>query len=460
MTVSKKTESGFTSQFGVIMAAVGSTVGLGNIWKFPYVAGENGGGTFLIVYLLCVILFGTPLLLTELIIGKRARSSVYGAYSTLGKQKGWRALGYLGVTTAIVMNSYYFVVTGWCLEYFFLALKNAFEGLDTAALNTQFDTFIGCPWLPIILSAASLMVTAGILWFGVSKGIERLSRILTPMLFLILIILAINILMVDGSSIGLKFFFQPDFSKLTPHTVLDAMTQCFFSLSVGLGCLVTYGAYMPEKQKILNTAGQIIALDTLVAIIAGIVIFPAVFAFGFNPAEGTQLVFVVMPAIFQNITFGYITGILFFLLLFIAALTSTISMMEVAIAFITEASATRKKPIHRRGAILIVSAIMIALFIPCSLSMTGLYDGLVIDGKTLFYWYDLVNVKVLMPCGAIALTLFIGWFVDRKASEQAILMHRQEDKTWYTRLFFFLVRFFVPLIIILIFLNEFGIIHI
>lgn len=460
MTRHLKTGNGFTSRFGLLMAAVGSTIGLGNIWKFPYVTGENGGGAFLMVYLVCVILFGIPLLLAEMIIGKSTRKSVYGAYSTLSKQKAWRALGYLGVTTAIVMNSYYFVVTGWCFEYFLLALKNAFEGLDTAALSTQFSTFIERPWLPIILSVVSLTMTGSILWFGVSKGIERLSRILTPLLFLILIILAIKILTIDGSSEGLKFFFHPDFSKLTPRTVLEAMVQCFFSLSVGLGCIVTYGAYMPEKQSILGTSCQIVALDTIVAIIAGIVIFPAVFAFGFNPAEGTQLVFVVMPAIFQNITFGYITGILFFMLLFIAALTSTISMLEVAVAFITEATETNNKPIRRRSAIVIVSAIMIALFIPCSLSITGLYDNLTIDGKTLFYWYDLVNVKVLMPCGALALTLFIGWFVDRKKSEQALLMHSSKKQTWYTHLFFFLVRFIVPAIVILIFLNGFGIIHI
>ena len=440
----------FSSKIGLIMAAAGSAVGLGNIWKFPYIAGENGGGAFLIVYLICVALFGLPLIMTEFLIGKRSGKGAFGAFRTLNGNDRWQWLSWLCMLTAFIIMGFYFVVTGWCFNYLFEALFNTFNHLDTAALTAHFTTIssniprmIGFSVLPVVL-------TAIVLWFDVNKGIERLSKILMPLLLLMMILMAGRVLMLDGSNIGMRFFFQTDFTKITPKVIMEAMGQCFFSLSIGMGALITYGAYMPKTQNVTRTSIEVIILDTLVAVLAGVIIFPAVFAFGFNPAEGPQLVFVVLPAIFGQMSFSWFSSVLFFALLCIAALTSTISLMEVAVAFICEASETfseknsHLKPLKRHQSVLIVSALVVVLIIACVVL------------PYLFDWFDEVTSCVMMPLGALGMSLFVGWSLP-KNGEKGVLQADKGIKRWFGKLFIAALRWLVPAAIIVIFLNSLGV---
>ena len=440
--MSERKASSFSSKIGLIMAAAGSAVGLGNIWKFPYIAGENGGGAFLIVYLVCVLLFGMPMIMTEFLIGKRSGKSAYGAFQALNGNNRWNWLSWWCMLTAFIIMGFYFVVTGWCFSYLSEAALNVFSGLDTNDLTEHFATvnanklwMIGFSILPVIL-------TAMVLWFDVNKGIERLSKILMPLLLLMMVLMAGRVLMLDGSNIGMRFFFQTDFSKITPKVIMEAMGQCFFSLSIGMGALITYGAYMPKNQNVTKTSVQVIVLDTLVALLAGVIIFPAVFAFGFNPAEGPQLVFVVLPAIFEQMSFSWLSSVLFFTLLCIAALTSTISLMEVAVAFICEAS---KDKLNRQKSVLIASAIVIALIVLC------VYVPVLFDG------FDEVTACVMLPLGALGMSLFVGWSLP-KNGEKGVLHADKGIKRWFGKMYIFALRWIVPIVILLVFLNSLKII--
>lgn len=458
----QKTTS-FSSKIGLILAAAGGAVGLGNIWKFPYIAGENGGGAFLIVYLLCVLLFGMPVVMTEFIIGKRARRSAYGAFHALSGNYRWQWLSWLSMLTAFVIMSFYFVVTGWCFNYLFEALICAFDGMDTAALTAHFGGIVMSTKRQIVFGIIPVLLTASVLWFDVNKGIERLSKILLPLLLVMMLLMAGRVLMLDGSNIGMRFFFQTDFSKITPTVILEAMGQCFFSLSIGMGALITYGAYMPKNQNVVTTSVQVIVLDTLVAILAGIIIFPAVFAFGFSPAEGPQLVFVVLPAIFQQMSFSWFSGVLFFALLCIAAITSTISLMEVVVAFICEASAKPRgkdgqaHPLNRHHSVLIVSVLVAGLIALCVLSMTGEWEWLQLFGRNLFDAFDQVTSCIMMPLGALGIALFVGWYLPKKG--ERAFFNNQGLRRVGTQVYLVMLRWLVPIAIVLIFLNSLGLFH-
>lgn len=442
MAERKKTT--FSSKVGLIMAAAGSAVGLGNIWKFPYVAGENGGGAFLVVYLLCVLLFGMPLLMTEFMIGKRSGKSPFGAFRALSGNNRWQWLSWLCMLTAFVIMGFYFVVTGWCFNYLVEAVTNALSDLGTQELTAHFATIqsnklrmIGFGILPVVL-------TAGVLWFDVNKGIERLSKVLMPMLLILMFLMAGVVLMMDGSSAGMRFFFRFDFAQITPQVVMEAMGQCFFSLSIGMGALITYGAYMPKGQNVIATSVQVIVLDTIVALMAGVIIFPAVFAFGFDPAEGPELVFVVLPAIFEKMTLPWLSSVLFFALLCIAAITSTISLMEVVVAFICEATANKRHPLNRRKAVLITSALVIVLLVTC------------VFVPAVFTYSDLVSACMMMPLGALGMAVFVGWIQSRKKGN-SVQPNENWFKRWSRNFYLFVLRFIVPLAILLIVLNGLGI---
>ena len=426
------------------MAAAGSAVGLGNIWKFPYIAGENGGGAFLVVYLLCVLLFGMPLLMTEFMIGKRSGRSAYGAFSALSGNKRWQWLSWLCMLTAFVIMGFYFVVTGWCFNYLVEAVTNAFHGFGTQELTAHFATVTSNKLRMILFGILPVLLTGGVLWFDVNKGIERLSKVLMPLLLGLMLLMAGVVLMLDGSSAGMRFFFRFDFAQITPQVVMEAMGQCFFSLSIGMGALITYGAYMPKGQNVIATSVQVIVLDTVVALMAGLIIFPAVFAFGFDPAEGPELVFVVLPAIFEKMTLPWVSSVLFFALLCIAALTSTISLMEVVVAFICEATADKKHPLNRRQAVGITAALVTGLLMTC------------VFVPKVFDYSDLVSACVMMPLGALGMAVFVGWFRPNKA-DQAVLQRESWIKRWSRKVYMFLLRFIVPLAILLIVLNGLGV---
>lgn len=449
----KSKNSGFNSKIGVILAAAGSAVGLGNIWKFPYVAGDNGGGAFLIVYLVCVLVFGMPLLMTEFLIGKNSRKSVYGAFRELRGNNRWQWLSWWCIICVFITMGFYFVVTGWCVNYLYEAATNAYVGLGTEALSAHFTEMMSSPWKMLLCGTLPVILTAVVLWFDVNKGIEQLSKVLMPTLLVMMVIMVVRVMLLEGSGEGVRFLFRPDFSKITPRVVMMAAGQCFFSLSVGLGSLITYGAYMPKVQDATTTSLQVIVLDTLVALLAGVIIFPAVFAFGFNPQEGPQLVFVVLPAVFQKMSFTWLSGVLFFLLLFIAALTSTIALMEVAVASICEASHDK---LNRHHGVLIVSAVTIVLITLCVLSMTGTWSQLTLFGKNLFDCFDTLVTSIMMPLGAFSMALFVGWVMP-KLNKDVVPYSEKRWKRWGRPLLLFALRFIVPLAILLIFLNGLGV---
>lgn len=439
----KKTPS-FSSKVGLIMATAGSAVGLGNIWKFPYIAGENGGGAFLIIYLVCVLLFGMPLLITEFYIGKHSGKSAFGAFRALRNNGRWQWLSWLCMLTSLIIMGFYFVVTGWCFHYVVAALTHTFKGMDSASLTSHFEAFSSNGLLELLYGFIAVLITVCILWFDVNKGIERLSKILMPLLLIMMILMAGRVLMLDGSSTGMRFFFQADFSKLTPQVVLSALGQCFFSLSIGMGVLITYGAYMPKNQNLTTTSLQVAVIDTIVAVFAGMIIFPAVFAFGFNPAEGPELVFVVLPAIFEKMSFAWFSSILFFLLLCVAALTSTISLMEVVVAFLTEATAHTKHPLDRHKSVIVVFVLVMAMISAC------------IFLPYVFKESDVVSSCILMPLNALAIVLFVGWFLPKKDIQHELCKHN-DWRRYLPMVYIQIVRYLVPLAIIAIFLNGIGI---
>lgn len=451
MEQSKKT--GFNSKLGVILAAAGSAIGLGNIWKFPYEAGQNGGGAFLLVYLLCVIVFGMPLLMTELLIGRKAGQSTFSAFRAISGTNRWQWLGWWSALTVFILTGFYFVVTGWCVDYLYEAVIRSYDGMGTEQLLSHFTANVSNTPKMLICSILPVLITASILWFGVSKGIERLSKILMPLLLIMMILMTIRVLMLDGSGAGLRFFLAPDFSQITPSVIMVAAGQCFFSLSVGLGLMITYGAYMPANQDATKTSLVVILLDTLVAIFAGVIIFPAVFAFGFDPAEGPQLVFVVLPAVFQHMSFAWLSGVFFFFLLFIAALTSTISLMEVIVVSIMELS---RGKLNRHQSVLIAAAVVCLAVAVYVLSMTGVWSNLQLFGHNLFELSDTLVTTFMMPLSALAMSLFVGWFMPFK-DKDLVPYSQKRYKQWLRPFFVFTLRWIVPIAIVLVFLNGLGV---
>ncbi len=429
----------FSSKIGLILAAAGSAVGLGNIWKFPYIAGENGGGAFLLIYLACVIVFGVPLIMMELYIGKRSRKSPYGAFRALSGSGRWQWLSWLCVLTAVLIMGFYFVVTGWCFSYLSEALIGGFRGMSTDTLAEHFTAVTANTPRMLVFSILPVLVTSAVAWFAINKGIERMSKLLMPMLLLIMLIMVIRVLMLEGSMSGLRFFLHADFSKITPDVFIQAMGQCFFSLSIGMGTLVTYGSYMPQEQSLSQASVQVVILDTLVAFLAGVIIFPAVFSFGFNPAEGPQLVFVVLPAIFEQMSFSWLSGVLFFLLLGIAAITSTISLMEVVVAFIGEATATTRHPLNRRTSVCIVTGIAVVLVVLCLLQQTA------------FSVFEQLTANYLMPLGALCMSVLVGWTLSRP--DEAAYLNEKGFQPWMVKAFSFVLRWVVPAMILLVFLH-------
>ena len=449
--------SSFSSKIGVLLAAAGSAVGLGSIWKFPYVVGENGGGAFIILYVACSLIFGLPLVMNDFLIGKLSGKSAYGAFRTLTGGNRWQWLSWMLLITVTLLSSFYFVVTGWCFYYMVEAAMGAFSGMDAEALTNFFDAFSGDTATMIGFAFVAILLTAAVLWFDVNKGIERLSKILMPLLFLMLIVMAIHMIFMDGGTTGLRFLFEPDFTKLTPKVILEAVGLSFFTLSVGLGILITYGSYMPKEQTltqqsqegdVVSTSIQMIVLVLFVSLLAGMIVFPAVFAFGFSPAEGPQLAFVTLPAVFQHMFSPSLTSVAFFSLMCVAAITSTISLMEVMVAFVHEASADTKRPLNRHQSVIIISVIQLITNTLCILSMTGAVDGLTVMGKNLFDASNILCTNILIPLGAMATAVFTGWFVPKA---------RYQGSRMISFIYLMMLRWVVPIVIFIIFLESMNV---
>ena len=442
-------EKSFSSKIGVLLAAAGSAVGLGSIRKFPYVVGENGGGAFIILYVLCSLLLGLPLVMNEFLIGKLSGKSAYGAYREMCGTNRWQWLAWINLLCVIAIMSFYFVVTGWCIYYMVEAASGTFAGMDAAALTEHFRTFESHAPVMILYAIIAIILTASVLWFDVNKGIERLSKILMPLLFLMLVLMAVHMVFLDGGSTGLHYLFEPDFSKIDSNVVLQAMGLSFFTLSVGVGILVTYGGYMPKEQNVTSTSAQMIILVMIVSLLAGVIIFPAVFAYGFSPSEGPQLTFVTLPAVFQHMFAPALTSVAFFALMVVAALTSTISMMEVMVAFVREASEDTKWPLNRHQSVVLVAIIQVITNTLCILSMTGHAEWLTVMGQNMFDSANTLVNNFMIPVGALGAALFTGWFVPKA---------RYQGSRVASLIYLVILRWIIPLAIVIIFLESLNII--
>lgn len=450
-------EKSFSSKLGVLLAAAGSAIGLGSIWKFPYVVGDNGGGAFIILYVACSLILGLPLVTNEFLIGKLSGKTTYGAFRALTGSNRWQWLSWMMILTVTLLTSFYFVVSGWCFYYMVQAAMNTFAGMDADALSQFFHTFEGDPVQMIFYAVIAILLTASVLWFDVNKGIERLSKILMPILFLMLILMACHMVFMDGGTKGLQYLFEPDFSKLTPKVVLEAVGLSFFTLSVGLGILVTYGSYMPkdssadvrhQKDTVMTTSLQMILLVLLVSLLAGMIVFPAVFAYGFSPTEGPQLTFVTLPEVFQHMFSPTLTSVSFFALMCVAAITSTISLMEVMVAFVCEASEDTRRPLNRHKSVMIVTVIQVITNTLCVLSMTGTVSWLTVMGQNLFDAANTITTDVLIPLGAMGVAVIAGWLIPKEGYSHSKLI---------TRIHLFTLRWIVPLVIIIIFLESMNV---
>ncbi len=439
----------FATRLGVIATTVGSAVGLGNIWRFPYEAGEHGGGAFLLVYLFFVFGIGVPVICAEFLMGRHTQRNIFGAFAKLHKSKMWARVGYIGILSSILILSFYSVVAGWTLEYMFQSVSGALSNQTVEQLSRRFAEFSTSSWHPLMWTIIFLIINAGVLLRGVKKGIERMSNIMMPLLFVILVVFCVNSLMMPEALTGLNFLFNPDFTKVNPSMLIGAMGQAFFSLSIGLGTMMTYASYFNEKTPLVKSAVTTASLDTLVAILAGIVIFPAVFTFGVEPAAGPKLVFEVLPAIFDNLPAGIVWSTLFFLLLFLASLTSTISMSELCVAFFCE-----QLGMSRNKAVIVNAVIAIFLGTLCALSFGPLGD-MTIMGKTIFDLFDFVSSNVLLPLGGMLFSIFVGWVIDRHIVKEE-LSGRGELKSRTLILIVFSLRYVAPVAIALVFLAGLG----
>ncbi len=439
----------FSGKLGIIAAAAGSAIGLGNIWRFPYMAGKNGGAAFIILYILCIALIGLPVMLSEFVIGRRAKKNAIASFRRLAPGKPWFIVGWMGIAAAFMILSFYGVVAGWTLEYIFKSLTGSFAGMDPAAIGKEFGDFIGSPVRPVFWQVVFMVLTGGIVYAGIKDGIEKYSKILMPLLLVILVVLDVRAITLAGAGDGLAFLFKPDFSSITAEGFLAALGHAFFSLSLGIGTMITYSSYFDKKQDLATTAVQVTVADTLIALMAGIAIFPAVFAFNIEPSAGPGLVFVTLPNVFLQMPGGWIFSVLFFVLLAVAALTSSISMLEVMVAYFAE-----DLNISRKKATIASTVVATLVGVPCSLS-NGVMADVKIFGKNFFDLLDFTSSSVLMPIGGLMIVLFVCWVLKEDAAKDE-LSNGGALKVKFFPWFMFAARFIAPVAIALVFLNGLG----
>jgi NSS family neurotransmitter:Na+ symporter len=400
------------SRIGFVLAAAGSAVGLGNVWKFPYMAAENGGAAFVFVYVALVFTVGVSVMLAEFTIGRAGESNPVGAMRRL-KGGPWPVVGYMAIAAAFIILSFYSVVAGWTIAYTFRAASGMLATSDPEVLGAMFGEFSGHPVQPVLYHLLFMALTVGVVAGGVHGGIERTCMILLPILIIILVVLAIRSLTLPGAMEGLRFYLQPDFSKISAQTFNGALAQAFFSLSLGMGAMITYGSYLSHRENLPRAAAWVTFSDLLVALVAGLVILPAVFAFSFDPDAGPGLVFITLPAVFAQMPAGVVFAVLFFVLLVIAALTSAVSLLEVLVAYFADQWGW-----HRKPAAVLFGFMAFALGIPSSLSF-GLWSDFEIAGRSIFDFLDYVSSNLLLPLGGLAITLFVGWAILPQAMREA-----------------------------------------
>jgi len=439
----------WSSKTGFIFAAAGSAIGLGNIWRFPYVVGENGGAAFVLMYIIFVIIIGLPYMFAELALGRLAQKNPVGAIETIKPGSSWKWVGLLGVITGVGILSFYGVIAGWTFGYIFKMASGTVS---------DFPEFVSNPFIVLLLFAFFMLLTTSIVYGGVEAGIERWSKILMPILFILLVGLIIYSITLEGAGRGLSFYLQPDISKITGKTMLAALGQAFFSLSLGMGLMITYGSYVSKKENMISSAFYIGLFDTLIAIMAGLIIFPALFAMGESPSAGPSLVFVVLPKLFLQMPGGLVVGTFFFILLTVAALTSTISLLEVPVAYLVD-----EKKVNRKKIVWVVAAFTFIVGIPSALSHGSseffTNFGLLPERLTSSDFLSQMSFifgDFSLAFGALLLSIFVGWVWGAgKAADELEVESRFFQKT--RPVWIFMIRFFIPIIVFLILLNLFGI---
>ena len=445
----------FGSKIGVILATAGSAVGLGNIWRFPYMTGENGGAAFIIIYILCVIVLGIPCMIGEFIIGRHGASNTARAYTRLAKGTRWKWIGYLEVLTGFLITGYYAVVSGWCLNYIYAALMGELKG-DPTFITAYFEAFSNDPIRPVVWTIIIFGITHFVIVHGVRNGIEKASKLMMLTLFVLLLVIVVAACLLPGASKGMDFLLKPDFSKLTGDVFLGALGQCFYSLSIAMGCLCTYASYFSRQTNISKAAVQIGLIDLLVAVLAGLMIFPAAFSVGISPDSGPSLIFITLPNVFNQAfsgfpIIGWLVALMFYALLSLAALTSLISLHEVNTAFFYE-----ELHISRKTGAWIVTVACCLIGAVCSVSI-GQKAHMSVFGMDLFELFDFVTGQLMLPICGMLMCLFMGWYVPKQ-------IIKDELTNWGTlrfsgyHLFIFAMRFVCPLCILAIVLHQFHLI--
>lgn len=445
--------SHWSGRLGFIMAAVGSAVGLGNIWKFPFITGMNGGGAFVLVYLVAILCCGLPILMAEFLIGRHTQKDIVGSFRDLAPQsKFWKSIGWLNLAACFIIVSYYGVVAGWTLEYLFKSITGAFSGNNPEEIEGLFGALVTDPVRQIICLTAFIGITLIAVISGIKEGIERWNKILMPTLFVLLIFLAGYAMTTEGAFAGLKFMLYPDFSKLTAAGVLEAIGHSFFTLSLAMGIMVTYASYMDKREPIYPVAIRIAFLDTLVAIVAGLAIFPIVFAVGMEPSGGPGLIFKTLPQVFATIPLGGVLAVLFFLSLAFAALSSAISLLEVLTTFMID----EKKYSRKKATIFMALAVYVS-GIPSALSYSTFGNIKLIKGMEILDSLDYVASNFMLPIGGLLIAVYTGYILDKRIARAEIT---EGEKGYLTifNIWYFTIRYVAPVAVFIVFLTKIGVI--
>ena len=439
----------FGSRFGALVAMAGSAVGLGNLWRFPYLVGENGGAAFIIIYILLSFVICLPIFISEFVIGRRSQKNAFAAFRDLSGGSAWRWVGLFTIIVPLVVLSYYSVIGGWSVEYLLKSVSFSFTGeASQSVFHSMFTDFVSSTWAPLIAHTAFLLVTTLIVIVGIKDGIEKFSKVMMPLLFFMVVAIAIYSMTLPGASAGLDYLFNPDFSKITGKAIAAALGQAFFSLSLGFGTIMTYASYVSKKENIMFQSAATAVSDLMFAMIAGMAIMPAVFAFGLNPQSGPGLVFETLPFVFGQMPAGGVVAILFFLALLVAALTSSISMLEVAVAYLVE-----EKKFSRLWACVVLFALCWVVGAICSLSFGPLSD-IKIDGGNIFDFFDNLSSNILMTLGSLLTVLFVGWRLKKTDVYDEFTNGGTLSRN--ARIFgvlWFLIRYVCPLAIAAIFIS-------
>ena len=443
----------FGTKFGILAAAAGSAIGLGNIWKFPYITGKNGGAAFILVYLVCIIMIGIPVMLSEFAIGRKGEANAAESFKKLAPGKKWHWTGYLAVATAFIILSFYAIIAGWVLSYVLRSITGQLSSVPIEGFTDYFGALTANPGEPMIMTLLVLVLTATVVFFGVKAGIEKFSKVVMPLLAVLIVVLIFRSVTLDGAMAGVEFLLKPDFSKLSFTGVLEALGHSFYTLSLGMGIILTYGSYIGKKENLVSLSYQIVIADTAIALMAGLVIFPAVFAYGFEPAAGPGLLFITIPAVFKSMPMGQLFEIIFFALVAIAAITSTVSLMETVVSLVSE-----QFKILRKKAIIIVTSALFLLSVPSILSFGPLSNIKLINGFGIFDSLDFITSQIFLPIGGILVCLFVAWVWGTKNAEQEITSDGQY-KFKIQKLYEVSVKYMAPAAILLIFLYGLGLLN-